>query len=734
MTNQFLAIADIDDRLVCRHCGKQYVPYQTSQLYCTRACQHSATRNGARDIRRANHTIEFIGVDGEGVNIRDPFGITKEHRYIMLSVGDQTLWRGGRELTHHDIFPFLYEQFLESPNAAFVGFYLGYDFTMWLKSLTAERARMLFVPALRQRTKSGHNNPVPFPARVDGWELDILGLKRFKLRPEQLDAAKPYQWMYICDAGPFFQTSFLKAVDPALWRDNPPCTPEEYERLMVGKGARATQISSSDTSYYADMVKYNTLENSVLARTMTIVNAGFVQSGIRLSKDKYYGPGQVAQYWLTQQAKEHLLLRESTDKTVGIDKYVPKTVIDATIASYYGGWFEQFYHGHIPGLSYEYDITSAYPWIMSNLPCLCGQWTNSFIDNATLKLCYATVVGSNPTIGAMPYRNPRGNILRPNVVKGWYWWHELEASKRAGLIDEVYVEQTWSYQDCEHAKPLADLARLFELRLKAGKATPKGIGLKLTYNSAYGKFAQSVGVPKFGNPVYASLITAGTRAMICDAIASHPIGVDDVLMIATDAVYFRTRHLSLVDPQSLVEGESPLGGWEQALKRNLTLMKPGVYWDDKTRQQVRDKLPVKLKSRGISAVSLAANIGRIDDMFTTLATDLTADWPAIDISVPFSVVSPKLALARGKWETCGKVTWHDSRHDKCALAPKRAAAYLDNGLIRSRPMTIPSSAIETTPYDKRFGWIEETDADMKNFLVPEGTLSDAIGGWIKDLC
>ena len=93
------------------------------------------------------------------------------------------------------------------------------------------------------------------------------------------------------------------------------------------------------------------------------------------------------------------------------------------------------------------------------------------------------------------------------------------------------------YHPCSHGKPLAGLAELFQQRLRVGKSTPHGIGLKLTYNSAYGKFAQSIGTPVFANPVYASLITAGVRAMICDAIATHPNHTDDLLMIATDAVY-----------------------------------------------------------------------------------------------------------------------------------------------------------------------------------------------------
>lgn len=51
---------------------------------------------------------------------------------------------------------------------------------------------------------------------------------------------------------------------------------------------RANGITDGDTSYLNDMIRYNRLENDVLARTMAIVNSGFVEAGIRLNKTQYY--------------------------------------------------------------------------------------------------------------------------------------------------------------------------------------------------------------------------------------------------------------------------------------------------------------------------------------------------------------------------------------------------------------------------------------------------------------
>jgi hypothetical protein len=141
-------------------------------------------------------------------------------------------------------------------------------------------------------------------------------------------------------------------------------------------------------------------------------------------------------------------------------------------------------------------------------------------------------------IGALPFRTKTGNILRPQRVKGWYWAHEVEAAIQAGLIDTTEIEKWESYQACHCAPPfnLPDIGigRMYNLRLAMGKNTAAGKAFKLVYNSAYGKTAQSIGQPKYANPIYASLITSRCRTLILRAIASHPEKSRAVAMVATD--------------------------------------------------------------------------------------------------------------------------------------------------------------------------------------------------------
>ncbi len=709
----------------CPGCGKPGLGY------CGRKCQHDNSAHSARDAKLAASETIFVGVDGEGITVD---GV---HRYVMLSVGDVTLWRGGRDLTHTDVFPFLYEQYQDQtahwqtklgmrPRVAFVGFYLGYDFTRWVRSLSASRGTLLFNAAMRKRKGSG-GNPTPFPVYVGGWDIDILGLRRFKLRPhacpsrndvcwvcgaEPGEQSKAEPWMYVCDTGSYFQAPFLTVIHPDNWADDKPCTLEEYETIQIGKGNRDATVTGTDTTYYADMQRYNTLENRVLARAMTILDKGFRSAGVKLNVSEYYGPGQAVQRWLDIQVKSGRWLSHKQ-----IESVVPGWALEAFRDAYYGGRFEIAIHGHIPTPVTERDIVSAYPDAMRRLPCLCSSYGWSWGDveppsDADIVLLYGRFHGSNSRLGGLPLRTKQGRILYPHHTAGWYLQSEVEAAHTAGLIDSWEVRRWVAYkQQCDHEPPLTELATLFTLRQSVGKATPYGVALKLLLNSCYGKFAQSIGTPKYANPVYASMITSHTRTLILDAIAKHPDKADAVAMIATDGIYFLSPH---PEPTG-----SKLGDWEQDIRRNMCLMKPGVYWDDATRQGG------KFKARGISAAAMRGKIPTLDRAFNDMRTSLdngdATNTPEIHIEAPFAIISPQLALHRGKWELCGHVEWNIDRIDRATLAPKRERLHVADGMMRSHPMTVGHDIV-SVPYPRMFGFAVNRIED--ELYTPDGHIFD----------
>lgn len=608
-------------------------------------------------------------MDSEGIG-RGP-----KHRAVLLGVGKEhyiarDLSKG---LQWQEVFEFLYKQYERSPNAVFVGFYLGYDFNQWLSTLVAERARLLFTAEGRsKRLMTGvKGRRKMFPVRCEDWEFDILGLKMLSIRPrkcrcyeEGIKCTHPSMpWMHICDAGPFFQMSLVKVLNPKNWEsdpDGPICDKETYDRIVEWKNKRGTfsRITKG-------MIDYNTEENFLLAECCTRLAKGFHKVGITLPRDRWYGPGAAASVWLD---KHTIIKHEELLKTV------PKWFDIACRRSYYGGWFEIFSHGLIRGESWNYDINSAYPYAAHKLPHICAQCgyrrgTGNPPDNSNAMLLFkGTVFANNDRIGPVPYRAKNGSILRPSVSKGWYWGFEIDAAKRAGLVGEIRYDEWVEFVPCKHPGPFADIAAMYNLRLEVGKGNALGMALKLIINSIYGKLAQFVGSAPYNNWFYASFITAHCRTQILDAIATHPDGISSCLMVATDGVCFDSRHPNLGISRNL-------GEWEETRYEDLCLFKPGVYWHKAGKEHL-----LQVKSRGVPKTEFAEQIEKAEAMFSRytprvypgmrkanaepVLTLIDHDWawvyerepwPEFEVFLPFRMKSCKQALNEGKWNSAGEV-------------------------------------------------------------------------------
>lgn len=696
-----------------------------------------SNRFQARDVRQrycADHRADqkvpdFIAIDGEGV------GRGRDHKYVLLGVGDiQREWPGGVS-DIAEVFEFLYECFERDRDAIYGGFYLGYDFNMWLRMLPRERAYMLLSKqgiAKRQRKSENGHYLGPFPVEYKGWQFDILADKRFKLKPKNSK-----DWLYICDHGPYFQTSLLKAVDPAAW-NNPVINEEEYEILKRGKERRSEAVLDDDMRYY------NRLENDILSRLMTHYRVGLAHASVTLKKQQWFGPGQAAQKWMRVVGtldRPVTAVRERAKKD--------PAWWDAVVATYYGGWFEIMMHGHIPGESYEYDINSAYPYIASRLPCVCGLWkhgSNRPPKNSNLPVLVRCIArGSDKSLGGLPYRTIDNHVLRPRYTSGWYWYSEILAAKKAGLINDVTYYEWYAYQGCGHEPPMKLLAQLYENRLRIGKNTPEGKAFKLIYNSVYGKTCQSAGEnTPFSNPVYASLITAGCRTMILDAIATHPDKAKAVAMVATDGVYFTSPHPWLSVSEKL-------GDWDTETHVNLTLFKPGVYWSDSARKAIAEGKAPQFKARGISAGDFAHSIASVDNQFHQwMGTWLPGmppsrkDWPTVEFKSRFSQVTVRQAV---QWteeikepakqnaiyrNLAGQVKEDKTLKQDSYPVIKRNPMHLefDGRVWRSQPWDGGPHWPPSKPYDKDFG-LRDDNEGFDGFMNPDGPVMQAFRGIIN---
>jgi hypothetical protein len=712
----------------CSSCGKAFRPESHRQRVCSKGCGRRYVSGGVR----------FVGVDGEGLG-DDP------SRYVLLGVGDRQI-ENPTGLTHREIFPFLYDNRRRfGRGTAFVGFYLGYDFTQWFKSLPEDKAWWLLTQKGKAKRKHKVAGKEPHPVLCDGWQFDILGSKRFRIRPHPCDCEWPTcphekePWMFICDVGGYWQTSFLNVIDPSKWTE-PVVTPEEFRTILEGKNKRA--VARLDD----DMRRYNRLENESLSRAMASLDGGFTAAGVRLSPRQWFGPGQAAGNWLKGRAPSRADVKER----------VPGYFLDAARRSYFGGWFEILMHGKIPGTTYEYDINSAYPDVIRRLPCLLhGRYTKgtSLPNVGPRDVCYlyARVYASrNPSpsarrkryTGPMPHRDSDGSILRPGITEGWFEYNELLASVKSGLCQRLVpgdVAEWVKYEPCDCPPPMREAEELYAERLRVGKDTPVGKADKLLNNSGYGKFAQSVGEPPFGNAVYASLITAGCRTQILKAIGSHPGGIRELTMVATDAVFFRSPHPGL----TLGKG---LGEWEETRRENLVQFKPGVYWDDETREQIREARKPKFKARGVNAEELAREIWRIDYRFDN--PDTLRDksgaytlWPSVEFKTDFSMVTALQALQRHKWELAGTVHAAKGVQDSNPSI-KRGKAYWDDemGVLRTE-IHWPGFDFGTGDYDCRSVPYRSSFGDDNPFsdearealgITPDGLVMDLFTALLKN--
>lgn len=674
-------------------------------------------KNAARmRVVRAAQIPTFIGVDSEGI------GQGKNHRTVLLGVGENQYIAANTRLglQWKEVFEFLYSQYKANPNAAFVGFYLSYDFNNWLSSLPQQIAWLLLTKkglATRKMSEVKARRRQYHPVRYDGWEFDMMSDKRLSIRPRVCDCAErklkcehdQNGWMHVCDAGSFFQSSFLTAIDPKNWNE-PVCTPQEFNTVLIGKNERATARLNARMKYY------NRLENVILARLMARLARGFADIGIRLGKDEWYGPGATAAKWLRQ---------HDAVKATDLAEIMPAWFTAACKASYYGGWFEIFSHGIILGTSYNYDINNAYPFAATKLPHLCAecqyrQGRNAYNGISMHVLMYCTVYAKSKRIGPVPYRAKDGSILRPDTVKGWYWKFEIDAAQRAGLIRRIVVHEWAEFTPCSHKPPFTEIETLYYKRLEVGKNTALGKGIKLNNNSIYGKFAQSVGSAPFNNWFYASYITAHCRTQILDAIATHPGGLQSVLMVATDGVCFDSPHPGL--PIS-----TKLGQWEQSEYQELCLFKPGVYWH----KEGKDAL-LKVKSRGVPKEEFKAAISDIELQFRAMIKHRTSPgdilvqheieeaygwerifgdrpiytfqassgWPHFLVPIKFRLKSCRQALNEGKWNNAALVQNEVRILQSSEPYNKRTSPRYNHQKRRVDTIihSLPAEEIETTYY------------------------------------
>jgi len=535
----------------CNHCGFP------KRLHRTKREKPSGPSIKPRD--------RIIGIDGEGKG-------RKPHLYTYLAAVDEhdKTWSVGDHvngLVTEQCFEFL----LSLPSRALCfGFSFLYDLTKACQGMPDDELFSLFHEDTRQKIVDGRI--VYKVVRWNGYKLNYVN-RCFTI---ERGSRRTTVW----DIFRFFATKFTGALKDWKVADE-----QKLERMERMKALR----SEFDKQTPEEIEAYCNEECSYLAALGRKLVTAHDTAGLRLTA--YHGAGSTASAFL-----KRIDVKSHRGK-------IPDAMRVPVACAFFGGRFENSRVGPIGQRVYGYDISSAYPYSATFLPCLsCGSWRYSRglpgqRDQLTLIHWTRARCKQGPTWGPLPVRLPngwnrlsKGTIVFPlSAVGGWTWAAEFDAARR--LDPEIEAVESWTYEtDCAH-QPFTDIPGVYRERLRLGKDA-QGLVLKLGLNSIYGKLAQSVGLnPPYQSWVWAGNITSGCRAQALDA--AFLLGLDNVLMIATDGLWSLERgKLATPRDTGTFDLPKPLGGWEEKIfERGVFCVRPGIYFPlaptDKELQAVR---------------------------------------------------------------------------------------------------------------------------------------------------
>lgn len=453
---------------------------------------------------------QFVSFDGEGY----------ENKYVLLanSLGERIVNPDG--LSSFECLSFLATGYEISTKR--VGFSIGYDVNMILRDLPDDLLETLF------------------KGKMIEWES-------FKVHwiPGKIFSVNGYKYY---DVFSFFATSFINVITLMLGEDR------LTKEMIEGKAARG----NFETWDMEKIIAYNDEELQLLVEIMDKLRQAFHDVDIYLTE--WYGPGAAAKYCL-QKYK------------VKPDKIHDFNLLSALNGAYYGGRFEQMSLGSFKNV-YEYDIHSAYPAVMADMPYM-TDWreTTKFEPMHPYSIWYiefdlrSEVQDNNDlTFFPLPMRSTDGRICFPLVGKGWYWYSEVQLVLK--YFPRAKLTFHRGYIATGRSKPFEWVRVLYNYRQQlkdAGNLSQYAI--KVVLNSLYGKTAQRVGSNDYFSLSWAGFITSSTRAKL--AAAGYDNGTTHIIGFATDAL-FSTKKLQ-------VPISDDLGDWEESRFDKGLFLQSGVY-------------------------------------------------------------------------------------------------------------------------------------------------------------
>lgn len=324
----------------------------------------------------------------------------------------------------------------------------------------------------------------------------------------------------------------------------------------------------------AQVEAYGDAELRLMVRLVTSLKAAFDEAGVPLSQ--FYGAGAAATAFLTKiEARKY------------IDHMEPVEVETAGRHAYFGGRVEVPFYGNVPGPIYRYDLNSAYPSALAELPNIAaGKWIRGKSYRPDLRFSVYHVRWKFPRgrpFYPFPWRSPEGAIYFPPTGRAWLWHPEVTAALECGGFPNgaIRIDDAWHFiPDDPTERPFEIVREKYDIRQKLkAEGKPAQKALKLLLASLTGKLAQSVSAagkfgaeqaharkPTYHQIEYAGYINSVCRARVYRAACQKP---DAILAIATDGILTR-------EPLN-VPISNRLGEWSVETFQAATIVQSGVY-------------------------------------------------------------------------------------------------------------------------------------------------------------
>jgi len=368
--------------------------------------------------------------------------------------------------------------------------------------------------------------------------LKLLGteLNHYKNSRELIFYYKEYKFTYIPDkclrirkknhsvvffdiAQFFSKVGLLKAYEQNIGK-----IPDTYKEMKNKRGQLSKTFYRKNTS----KVRQYCIQDCMFTKELA-------QYFIKLFSDMFcfYPRRWVSSGYLA----EKVLINNGIDFLKVQD--LPEAVSDFAWKSYFGGRFEMLQRGFI-GTAHVFDINSAYPYAITQLPDLNnGEWWHT--DERILpksKVGFFKIkvdVNDLNLVAPFPFRK-KNRILYPSGEFVTYC--TLQELQAVGNDVEYSILDSYQFIPRGKKRPFRKfINELYEKRLELKKQNnPMQLPIKVIINSIYGKTGQ-VGnrIGSLFNPVIFSFITGYSRAMLYQFMKKHKLQ-NDIVAFATDSI------------------------------------------------------------------------------------------------------------------------------------------------------------------------------------------------------